>query len=102
MIFSWAMVIVEPISALMLASMVLRFRDPIGIHVFLRLWLAVLAAGLVIHAANHVDLLLNYKPPRTYSWVPIFAALNGAIWTAYLTERFRRKRKSNLMLFAGE
>lgn len=88
---SVALVVVEPISACMLLVMVLRHRQRLGIHWLMRLWLSVLASGLIMHAMGHVELLFNYRPPRTLAWLPIFAAINGLIWTAFLTDWMRRR-----------
>ena len=92
MILSFLFLIVEPISALMLLALVLRHRHTLGIHRYARFFLAILAGGLVLHAAGQVEILMHYRPPRTYAWVPMYLALNGAIWTSYLTDRYRRKR----------
>ena len=52
MILSFLFLIVEPISALMLAALVLRHRHTLGIHRYARFFLAILAGGLVVHAAG--------------------------------------------------
>ncbi|WP_109464415.1 hypothetical protein [Albibacillus kandeliae] len=92
MIFSLALLIVEPISALMLLALVLRYRVGIGIHGMMRVWLAFLAGGLIVHAAGQAELLANYRTPRTFTWMPMITAVNGAIWTSYLTDLLRRKQ----------
>lgn len=84
--------VVEPVSAMMLAALVVRHKCYFGLHAGLRIWLALLAVGLLIHAAGQVELLFAYRPPRTVAWVPIFAAINGAIWTAYFTDKVRARR----------
>jgi len=92
-ILSLALLLAEPISALMLLSLVLRHRVGAGIHGLMRLFLAFLAGGLIVHAAGQAELLASYRAPRTITWVPMVVAVNGAIWTAYLTDLLRRKRQ---------
>jgi len=92
MIISILLLVVEPVSALMLAALVLRHRVGIGIHGLMRVWLAFLAGGLIVHAAGQAELLTNYRPPRTQAWLPMIVALNGAIWSCYVTDLLRRKR----------
>lgn len=49
MILSFLFLTVEPISALMLLALVLRYRYTMGIHRYARFFLAILAGGLVLH-----------------------------------------------------
>jgi len=96
---SLALLIVEPISALMIMALVLRHKVALGIHPILRLWLVVLVSGLVIHAAGQVELLADYRPPRTLAWLPMVAAINGTIWTAYFTDLVRRRSEGKRSRF---
>ena len=83
---SWFFLIVEPISALMLAFLVLRHRRGDFMGILLRFWMAAGAAGLILHAGGQIELLQNYRPPRTLAWVPLQLGINGAIWTVFLSQ----------------
>lgn len=92
MIVSLGLAVTEPISALMLLSLVLRFKTAAGIHPVMRVCLAALSCALIWHGFEQLRLVADYRPPRTWSWVPLFVALNGTIWTAWLTTHFRKTR----------
>ncbi len=96
---SLALLVIEPISALMILALVLRHKVALGIHPVLRLWLVVLVSGLVIHAAGQIELLADYRAPRTLAWLPMVAAINGTIWTAYFTDLMRRRNAGNYSRF---
>jgi hypothetical protein len=91
-LLSWALLIVEPISAVMVLALVLRFRRCMGIHFLARLWCTGLVVGLCVHAAGQLELILDYRPPRTLTWIISTLSINGLIWTAYLTDLRRRHR----------
>ena len=88
---SVALGVVEPVSAIMIALFVLRHTGPLGLFWWTRFFLALLAAGLILHAAQQWVLILDYRPPRTWAWLPVMAAMNGVIWTVHFTDLHRRR-----------
>lgn len=80
---SIALIVVEPVSAFMLASIVVRTHAHHKVPLFLRLPLAALAVGLAVHAAGSIELVMDYRPPRTLAWLGIILPVNAVIWSAY-------------------
>lgn len=85
---------VEPVSAYLLMLLVMRYAQRVNIGLLTRAWVAALACGLALHGLASFELALNYRPPRTWFWVPVMVPLNALIWTAYLTTVARRWRRS--------
>lgn len=91
MIISLILGIIEPISTAMLAHMVLANRNHRITNLAMRLFLAVLVIGMGVHTAQQWALVFDYRPPRTWAWVPVFIGVNGAIWTAFIAScRYRK------------
>lgn len=99
--FSIALVVIEPLSALMLLALVMRFKTALCINRIIRVCLSMLAAGLIISAIGQAELLMNYRPPRTHSWIVLYMALNATIWSAYLTDLKRRYFRPNFTPMKG-
>lgn len=84
---SVALGLVEPVSAAMLAVLVVRHRELDAVTWALRAWLAVLAVGLVLHATRQWTLVWDYRPPRTWTWLPYTVSVNALIWLAFFRDR---------------
>ena len=89
MIVSLILAIWQPITVLLLTRIVLHFRQAPFMTLTVRLWVAFIALGLVLHSGQQWALVFDYRPPRTWLWVPIFLGLNGLVWTVYLQQRRR-------------
>jgi len=74
----------------MLASLVVRYSRILRIHVVLRGCMALTAVSLIVHSVSQIDLIMNYRPPRTLAWIPIYIAVNLTIWTAWITSHLRK------------
>lgn len=81
---SLAVAIINPISALMLAYMVLHYKIDLRLGVVARLLLSLMVVGLLVQAAEQVELLTNYRPPRSYGWIATMGALNGLILALFV------------------
>jgi hypothetical protein len=75
--------ILDPISACMIASFVMAHKRNLTITWAMRIVLSALAAGLVLHSAEQVQFIIEYKAPRAKSWVLIFFAVHAAIWMSW-------------------
>lgn len=80
---SWIVVFVNPISAMMLAWLVVHHKATLRIGVVARFFTTLMMAGLILQAADHVDLLNNYRPPRSHGWIVTMASINGVIWALF-------------------
>lgn len=76
--------VLNPVSAIMLAYMVLKFKSILNLGVFARFFLSLMVCGMLVQAAEQVELLANYRPPRAHGWIATMAALNGVIWTLFI------------------
>ena len=90
---SYALVLINPISAGMLAMMILVFRSHLKIGVIARAFAAVLIAGLIFHAAENWALIHEYRPPRTLTWVAVMAGLHGVIWALFFRVIYLRSHE---------
>lgn len=89
---SYLFVLIEPISAFMLAMLVLRYREQWWMTIWVRITLSVLVVGLLLHAGGHIQLIMDYRPPRTLSWVLVSLPLNVGIWLVYFMAKLRDHR----------
>lgn len=90
--FSVYFAVVEPISAVMLAAIVLWYRDSTILGLWVRICTALLAAGLILHAIGSVFIIADYRAPRTVAWVPVHISVNLLIWTFFISEARSRFR----------
>lgn len=81
---SLIVVVVNPISAMMLAFMVVHLKSVMRFGVVVRFFLALMVVGLLVQAAEQVALLQNYRPPRAHGWIATMGSLNGVIWAAFI------------------
>lgn len=82
-VVSYLLVILNPVSAIMLASIVMALRHRLRMGVCVRICAAVLAGALIVHAAEQVELIRSYRPPRAFTWLFVFAGMHGLIWAAF-------------------
>ncbi|AUC52287.1 hypothetical protein CDO87_03375 [Sagittula sp. P11] len=79
---SYVLVPVNVISAVLLAALVMQLRWPLRINFTMRLFSALLSVSLLMHAAEQVQLIHDYRPPRALSWIPVYFGMHGLIWSA--------------------
>jgi hypothetical protein len=79
---SFAIIPANLISSVLLAALVMRLKGKLRINVWMRCFAAVLSVSLLMHAAEHVQILHDYRPPRALTWVFVFAGMHGLIWSA--------------------
>ena len=96
---SLVLAFVEPISVLMLVFLAVHYRDQGGMGWPERLCYIALAWGLGQHALLHFQLaFVEYRPPRSWSWLLVYGAINGLIWVRYLkaaVPKWRQNIQSN-------
>lgn len=80
---SWFVLFANPVSACMLAWLVLHHRAAYRLGWWVRALASMLCIGLLIQAAGSLIVLTSYSPPRTLAWVPQIFALNGLIYAAF-------------------
>lgn len=85
-------VIANPISAAMLAWLVLHHKIAMSLGWIVRSWASMLCIALLIQAAGHVAILSDFRPPRTLAWLPFVASVNGLIWAAFLQSIIQRDK----------
>jgi len=89
---SVAIVITNPISAIMLAWIVLYHKAAWSLGPVVRGFLSLLCVALLLHAAGNAALIENFKPPRTPLWIPLWLSVTGVIWAAFLRTYPKRTR----------
>ena len=87
---SATLMVLDVISAILIADFAVRHRWSLKIGAGVRFCLMLLAVGLLLHSAEQVQILSDYRPPRARSWIWIFFSLHALIWTAW----FRAHRKA--------
>ena len=90
---SYALVFINPISAGMLAMMILVFRSDLQIGPIARTFAAVLIAGLIFNAAENWALIHEYQPPRTMAWIAVIVGLHGVIWALFFRVIYLRSHE---------
>lgn len=81
---SFVVVLVNPISAGMLAHLIVSHKEALRIGPIARFFAALMAVGLLLQAADHVSLLTDYRAPRAHGWIITMASLNGCIWSLFI------------------
>lgn len=84
MLASILLSVIEPISAAMLAVIVVRTNAHHRVPFLLRLCVASLAFGLVVHAGSQIELLFNYRQPRTWAWLALIVPINAGVWVLFV------------------
>lgn len=89
--------ILDILSAILIADFTVRHRHYFDLNVILRGLLAFMAVGLLAHAAEQVQILQNYTPPRSRSWILIFTGLHATIFAAWFRS-LSKKEKQNAII----
>lgn len=103
---SYSLIVLEIGSALMLYGIVEARHEAIKRVFGLRRWEAFvgrvivsgLIVGLAIHALGQIELVFNYREPRTWAWLPYTLFLNLLIWSAWIAvtrDKWRRWRRKD-------
>lgn len=87
MLVSIVLSVVEPVSAAMLAAIVVRTHAHHRIPFALRMCIAALAGGLLVHAASQIELVFNYRAPRTWAWLALVWPINAVVWAGFFYMR---------------
>lgn len=88
--------VLDVVSSALIADFVLRYKKLLNITVVIRLALVFLLVGFMLHAAEQIDLLADYRLPRSVSWVWIFTALHSLIIICWIrAHREYHKRKGD-------
>ena len=85
--------LIEPISAFMLASLVVHTHPHHPVPLLARAILAALAVGLIVHAAGSVELVFDHRPPRTWAWLGVMVPVNAMIWFGWFWARAHHREK---------
>jgi len=80
---SWFVIFINPASAIMLAILVSRFRYQLRIGLAARTFVALLAVGMLMQAFSHIDLIFDYREPRSKQWIVTLVATNGVVWSLF-------------------
>ncbi len=84
--------IFDIISATLIADFTVRHRRGLNLNAIFRACLALMAVGLLLHSAEQVQILQNYTPPRSRSWILIFTGLHAGILTAWFRSLPKREK----------
>ena len=90
---SWVVIVVNPLSACMLAYIIMHWKQEFCIGWITRMAVASLAVTLLMQAAGHVALLTHYREPRSLLWIPQILSLNSVIWSAFFRTGYIHQRK---------
>lgn len=83
-IVSASLVVIESVSILCLIFMNVHHSHSRPPPIWMRFGYWGLAVGLGFHVLGQVELLYDYRPPRTWSWLVLQVFVNYTIWAAYL------------------
>ena len=89
---SMGLIVVETISILCLIFMSVDRDKKRAPSFVLRVGYIGMTIGLGVHVIGHIDLVKDYHPPRSWSWVVLQISVNWTIWTVYLSEAIPRWR----------
>lgn len=89
---SLTLVVVESISILCLIFLNVHRTDRRAPPWPLRIGYIGMAIGLGVHVIGQIELLSNYRPPRTWSWLIFQFSVNWTIWAVYLRDAIPRWR----------
>lgn len=89
--------LVQPVSVLFIG--LLAVHRGRALNFFERFGYLLMAVGLMAGAFSHFQLVfIEYREPRTLTWVPLYLGLNLLIWTRYAMvalPRWRQNIQSN-------
>ena len=81
---SWLVVFMNPMSAMMLSVLILRYKALLRLGFLTRLFSAILVVGLLLQTVDHINLLVEYREPRAVNWVFMVLSVNGLIWSLFI------------------
>ena len=81
---SWLVVFMNPMSAMMLSVLILRYKALLRLGFLTRLFSASLVVGLLLQTVDHINLLVEYREPRAVNWVFMVLSVNGLIWSLFI------------------
>jgi hypothetical protein len=79
---SYVLVPVNVVSAMLLAVLVMRLCRPLRITFMMRLFAALMSVSLLLQAAEHVQFIRDYRPPRALTWIAVYIGMHGLVWSA--------------------
>lgn len=82
MAVSYVLIPVNATSAILLAVLVMRLCRPLRITFMMRVFAALLSVALLMQAAEHVQFIRDYRPPRALTWIAVYIGTHGLIWSA--------------------
>lgn len=91
--FSAFLVVVESISILCLIFLAVHHEDDPAPPWAIRFGMLGMMVGLGIHVIGQVELLLDYRPPRSWTWVPLQLSTNWTVQAYYLNKALPRWRR---------
>lgn len=89
---SWAIIVVNPLSAIMLSWLVIHHRKRMRIGVIARTFVVVYCVTLLMQASDQIDFLRDWRPPRATNWIYALAAQHGIIWALFFKTVFHPAR----------
>lgn len=68
--------LLDVLSAALITDFCMRYKKYLNINFWVRFMLMMLATGLLLHAAEQVKLMQDYRLPRSISWIWIYSSLH--------------------------
>ena len=82
---SWLILVTNPMTAAMLAWIVVRHRLAVGVGLVTRAFIAIYAIGLLMQAAEQIEFIRAWQQPRATGWMYQLAAQHGIAWSLFFS-----------------
>lgn len=80
---SYLIIVFNPVTAIMLAWIVVRHRGAVGLGIITRAFVAAYAVGLMMQAVEHLEFLREWREPRATAWAFRLIAQHGIAWSFF-------------------
>lgn len=82
-IVSYLILVVNPLTSLMIAWLVVRVSATYPLNLVIRSSLSAMAVSFMMQAGEHIHLIVDYRPPRAYAWMILHAAVHTLVWSTF-------------------